>query len=262
MPTKTQTFLERLGTVGASAEGLDNCCNTVNQNLIIKAIERIYALEKEVEWLENNPDVADVVATKAELDAYDTSNLTNNAIVKVLKDETHESNITYYRYDTDTKEFTFIGELAQVVQNTITTEKGTSRIENHPDGGVMTFVTADNKWGGVAVNDGTADILVELYAVDGNNTDGTRIIMNENGAYYTKGDNYERTADDEIVTLKKLDEVLASGIQIELDTDAADIGTLKDDVAQIKADIEKIKTNIQATQAQIAEMMKQIQGNA
>lgn len=262
MPTKTQTFLERLGTVGASAEGLDNCCNTVNQNLIIKAIERIYALEKEVEWLENNPDVADVVATKADLDAYDTSHLTDNAIVKVLKDETHNDNVGYYRYDTDTKEFTFIGELAQVVQHTITTDKGTAVIANDPTGGILKFTTNDGKESAVAVNDGVHDIYAQLYSKTIEDNTGARISLNPTGAYYTKSNEVIMTPEDEIVTLKKLDEVLASGIQIELDTDAADIGTLKDDVAKIKADIEKINTNIQVTQAQIAEMMKQIQGNA
>ena len=42
-------------------------------------------------------DVDDVVGTKAELDSYDTSKLTDGDVVKVLTDETSNNITTYYR---------------------------------------------------------------------------------------------------------------------------------------------------------------------
>ena len=96
-------------------------------------------------------------------------------------------------------------ELDKRTVQEISGDKGTSRIENHDNGGVMTFVTKDNKRGGVAVNDGTENILTELYAVNGDNKNGSRLIMNENGAYYTKGDKVSYEENNEIATKEDVD---------------------------------------------------------
>lgn len=70
--------------------------------------EEANRLQSEIDAIVVSSDVKDVVGTKAELDAYDTSTLSENDIIKVLKDESEGDATTYYRWDAN--EFTLIGE--------------------------------------------------------------------------------------------------------------------------------------------------------
>ena len=107
--TKTESYL-RVAAEGTRADlPSDTCCNTKTQNLILGVAERIMDVEDEVEELKNNPDVADIVDTYADLQNYDTSTLTDKDIIRVLNDSTHQGLSTYYRYSTSTGEFTYIG---------------------------------------------------------------------------------------------------------------------------------------------------------
>lgn len=63
----------------------------------------------EIETIEAASDVVDVVGTYAELQAYDTSKLKNNDLIKVLADETRGGAITYYRWSTTTHAFSYVG---------------------------------------------------------------------------------------------------------------------------------------------------------
>lgn len=63
----------------------------------------------EIETIEASSDVVDVVGTYAELEAYDTSKLKDNDLIKVLADETRDDAITYYRWSTSTESFTYVG---------------------------------------------------------------------------------------------------------------------------------------------------------
>lgn len=54
-------------------------------------------------------DVVDIVDTKAELDAYNKSALTDKDVIKVLRDETQSSATTYYRFDKPSNNFNLIG---------------------------------------------------------------------------------------------------------------------------------------------------------
>lgn len=63
----------------------------------------------EIETIEAASDVVDVVGTYAELEAYDTSKLQDNDLIKVLADETRDDAITYYRWSTSTESFTYVG---------------------------------------------------------------------------------------------------------------------------------------------------------
>ena len=67
-------------------------------------------LQSQIDAITASSDVKDIVGTYAQLQAYDTSTLGNNDIIKVLQDETHSNETTYYRWSTTTETFTLIGE--------------------------------------------------------------------------------------------------------------------------------------------------------
>lgn len=66
-------------------------------------------LQGQIDAITAASDVVDVVDTKADLDAYDTTKLHDNDIVKVLEDETHNNAISYYRWGATAGAFTYIG---------------------------------------------------------------------------------------------------------------------------------------------------------
>lgn len=68
------------------------------------------SLQQQIDALAASSDVTDIVGTYAALQAYDTSKLSDNDIIKVLQDETHDNETTYYRWSTSTETFTLIGE--------------------------------------------------------------------------------------------------------------------------------------------------------
>ena len=109
--TKTEAMLNALGN-GGSADEFRGCCNTKTQQYILDAIDRVQNVEDEVEELKNNPDVVDIVDTYADLQAYDTTHLSDNDIIRVLADETHSGNSTYYKFNKQAGTWTFIGEIA------------------------------------------------------------------------------------------------------------------------------------------------------
>lgn len=55
-------------------------------------------LQDQIDALASASDVIDVVGTYAELQAYDTTYVNPNDIIKVLTDNTHDNAITYYRW--------------------------------------------------------------------------------------------------------------------------------------------------------------------
>ena len=72
------------------------------------------ALQKRIDTIKAGEDVVDVVGTKAELDSYDTSKLTNGDVVKVLTDETSNNITTYYRWTNSS--WTFVGQADHYVR--------------------------------------------------------------------------------------------------------------------------------------------------
>lgn len=118
--TKTQHFLRVAATGNRADVPEESIANTKTQNLIIGVADRIVTeeetrlaadrfLQGEIDDIKNNPDVVDVVATYAALQAYDTSTLTDKDVIRVLADETHDGASTYYRYNASTNTFTYIG---------------------------------------------------------------------------------------------------------------------------------------------------------
>lgn len=107
--TKTESYL-RVAAEGTRADlPSDTCCNTKTQNLILGVANRIMDVEDEVEEMKSNPDVADIVDTYADLQAYDTQHLTDKDIVRVLTDEQHDGQSTYYRFTKNPDTWTYIG---------------------------------------------------------------------------------------------------------------------------------------------------------
>lgn len=74
-----------------------------------KAADTVRSLEQEVERLENNPDVVDIVDTYADLQAYDTSTLTDKDIIRVIADETKGGLSSYYRWNSPNPGWNFVG---------------------------------------------------------------------------------------------------------------------------------------------------------
>lgn len=66
-------------------------------------------LQTQIDAISSASDVVDVVGTYAELQNYDTSKLSNNDIIKVLTDSTHDNAISYYRWDDANDTFVYIG---------------------------------------------------------------------------------------------------------------------------------------------------------
>ena len=66
-------------------------------------------LQGQIDGLAASSDVTDIVGTYAELQAYDTSKLKDNDIIKVLSDSTHDNASSYYRWSTSTETFTYVG---------------------------------------------------------------------------------------------------------------------------------------------------------
>lgn len=56
------------------------------------------ALQTQIDAIVSKSDVVDIVGTYAELQAYDTSALGNNDVVKVISDSTHNNAPSYYRW--------------------------------------------------------------------------------------------------------------------------------------------------------------------
>lgn len=55
-------------------------------------------LQSQIDAIVASSDVTDIVGTYAQLQAYDTSSLPPNSIIKVLKDESQNDETTYYRW--------------------------------------------------------------------------------------------------------------------------------------------------------------------
>lgn len=86
----------------------------LDQDLAKELVDRAAAdkvLQDEIDELKNNPDVVDIVNTYADLQDYDTQHLTNNDIIRVLNDETHDGYSTYYRYNKQSDSWTYVGKV-------------------------------------------------------------------------------------------------------------------------------------------------------
>lgn len=80
---------------------IDSEVDDLNSAIITEASTRENAdnaLQSQIDAITASSDVVDIVGTYEELQAYDTSHLQNNDIVKVLSDESRNYETTYYRW--------------------------------------------------------------------------------------------------------------------------------------------------------------------
>jgi len=119
--TRTQQYLGIAANGNRADLPSETCCETRTQTLTREVAERVIGLDEEVQKIKNNPDVVDIVDTYADLQAYDTSTLTDKDIIRVLQDSTHSGNSTYYRWNSATEEFDFVGEISGGSVNVVQT---------------------------------------------------------------------------------------------------------------------------------------------
>lgn len=88
--------------VAEEASQRQSADNLLQQNIDQEAGYRIAAdtnLQSQIDAIVASSDVFDIVGTYAELQAYDTSTVPVNDIIKVLVDETHGDAASYYRWN-------------------------------------------------------------------------------------------------------------------------------------------------------------------
>lgn len=71
--------------------------------------DELERLQQEIDDMKNSPDVVDIVDTHADLENYDTSSLGDNDIIRVLQDETHDGDSSFYRWDATNSSWVYIG---------------------------------------------------------------------------------------------------------------------------------------------------------
>lgn len=114
VPTATSDLTNDSGFITNTVNNLANYYTKTETNSAIgtETANREDAdqdLQEQIDALASASDVVDVVGTYADLQNYDTSHLNNNDIIKVLTDETHNDAISYYRWNTATSTFSYIG---------------------------------------------------------------------------------------------------------------------------------------------------------
>lgn len=91
--------LADLSTINKTS--LVNAINEVDSDITDEATTRANAdnnLQSQIDAITSASDVTDIVGTYAQLQAYDTTGLPDNSIIKVLQDESRQDETTYYRW--------------------------------------------------------------------------------------------------------------------------------------------------------------------
>ena len=100
------------GNIDAEATARESADTVLSGDISTEASARATKdadLQSQVDAIVASSDVKDIVGSKAELDAYDTSTLGDQDIIKVLQDESQSNATTYYRWSASTPAFSLIG---------------------------------------------------------------------------------------------------------------------------------------------------------
>lgn len=112
VPTATSALTNDSGYITNAVDNLVNYYDKDETDTLLEteALTRDAAdqdLQEQIDAISSASDVVDVVGTYTELQNYDTSSLSENDIIKVLSDSTHDDATTYYRWTNN--QFTYIG---------------------------------------------------------------------------------------------------------------------------------------------------------
>lgn len=121
-------------------------------------------LQEQIDGITSSSDVKDIVGTYAELQNYDTSTLGNNDIIKVLQDNTHNDAMTYYRWDTATQQFIYIGQEGPYYTKSETDTKLADYVKNTDYATSQKGGTIKGNMNGLMVNVGTGVVSANDYA--------------------------------------------------------------------------------------------------
>ena len=117
----------------------------------------VTSLQQQIDALSSKGDVTDIVGTYQDLLNYDTSTLLNKSIIKVLTDSTHDNASSYYKWNTGTSAFDYVGsESPTYTKAEIDTMDSNvvHKTGNENVGGVKTFTSTPVISGGVGANEG------------------------------------------------------------------------------------------------------------
>lgn len=154
-----------LGYVSGATSSLQTQIN--NEKVTRKNTDE--SLQSQIDAISAGSDVTDVVGTYAELQSYDTSKLSDNDIIKVLSDSTHNDASAYYRWNTST--FVYIGAEGPYYTKSEADAEFLSQ-----SGAATTYLTQAN----AASTYATQTALSTGLASKASNADGTTIV--DNGA--------------------------------------------------------------------------------
>lgn len=107
VPTKVSDITNDSGFIDNTVNNLVNYTKTGDMNTAIsnavgtETINRQNAdnnLQNQIDAITSASDVVDIVGTYTELQNYDTSSLTDDDVIKVLQDSTHNNALSYYRW--------------------------------------------------------------------------------------------------------------------------------------------------------------------
>lgn len=102
---RTAAISSEASTRSAAVQALQDSLNTE----ITTRGNAVTGLQTQIDVMKQNTNVADVVGTFADLAAYDKTQITENDIIEVLRDETREYADTYYRLSNGS--WVYIGSL-------------------------------------------------------------------------------------------------------------------------------------------------------
>jgi len=95
--TEIPTNLNQLSNADTKFVNETQMANAVQQETTARQQQDV-ELQNQIDAITSQSDVVDVVGTYAELLSYDTSTITENDIIKVLQDSTHDNATSYFRW--------------------------------------------------------------------------------------------------------------------------------------------------------------------
>lgn len=154
-----------------SSDGIPTAMSTSVPQEVLDDItdlqEETVDLQDQIDEIKNSPDVVDVVANKAALDAYDTSTLTDKDVVRVLADETHDGQSTYYRWNATSETWTYIGAVGDYYTKSQTDDLLATKQNTLTAGANITIVSDEISATDTTYSAGTGlDLTGTTFSVD------------------------------------------------------------------------------------------------